>query len=606
MANLQRFNRQHLAELRERARTSLFFFQRALWNDRDLDPDVHRDLCDFLQGTGAHEPWTRAVVCGFRGSLKSSSGRAWMAWKALYGAAAGLPLEDVARYLREREIPGIEAKPGVAIPDWSCLLVEQRYENAEAHHEMMQSKFRWGPQAALLQDLYRDRLPEGFADWNKGRTVMRRTDPNAEPSLVAAGLDSKLESMHKDAIVCDDLEGADADKSDVPNADSWKFVIDRATPLLREPAHGQVLVLGTPHGDKPVVWRLRRLEAEGSLDNRRRPEWKVWWREVVDPSTGESRWPKRFTPGWIRQMQAKTAKSPEIRRLWDRQYMLKEETEAGRMFDMDIIASRAYELEGAFRIRYRTDVWDPKKLDEEGWLMGREKVNHTDLSQLRFFMHLDAKHRDPNDHKPGVRPSLAAIVVTGVSPDLHIFVVDTWIKEAGLDEFSEQFFFLYRKWAPYKFTMDTVGAQIWFKSFLRILETGKYRNCMSLARPWRPARRLPRPSSLLVEAHKANRGKEEYIIQQLEVPTNLGFLHLNRAHEELWRQFEAFPSANYPADGVDALSQGPIVWERFIGRTQIAALRRKHDLVQQYRMVEPITGYVRGFPVGQEGALAPN
>lgn len=601
MANLQKFNRQALAELRERARLSLFFFQRAIWGDKDLDYEFHVDLCNFYQGAPPYEPWVRAVACGFRGSLKSSCGRAWIAWKGLYGAAAGLTLEQVAEYVKRHDLQ-IHVKPGVAIPNWSALLIEQRYENAVAHHEMMQGKFTWSPQAALLQDLYRDRIPAGFADWNKARTVLVRTDPNAEPTLTVAGIDSRLESMHKDAIVCDDLEGADAEKSDVPNEESWRFIVDRAGPLLKNQSEGQIVVLGTPHGPKPLVWRLRRLEGEGTLDNSQRPTWKIWWREVIDPSTGRSRWPKRVLQSWCDDQERLARRSVDFRRSWDQQFLLKEETEAGRLFDMAQVDARAFDLEGGRRIRYRSDIWDPKKVDDDGFPVGKERWNHVDLSELRFFMHLDPKHRDPDDHKPGVRPSQAAIIVTGVAPDCHVFTVDAWIKEAGLDEFTEVFFMLYRRWAPYRFTADTVGAQVWLKSFLRIFETTKYRELLSLTRPWRPPRRLPRPSGLLIEQHKGNVGKEEYIIQALEVMFNLGFFHLNRAHVELRNQIEHFPSTNTPADGVDALAQGPLVWDRFVSQQGLAALRAKYEAIRRYRMVEPVTGYVRGFPTGQEAA----
>lgn len=603
MANVQRLSKSVIRDLRERGRLSLFFFVRALWGDRDLTPDVHQDLCNFLQGASPHEPWTRALVCAWRGSLKSSCVRGWIAWKGLYGPAAGLPPEDVRRYVSQHELGGIRVEAGVCIPDWSSLLVAQRYANAEAHLEMIEAKFQWGRQAGLLQDMYRDRLPEGFAGWNKGKMAFLRNDPNAEPTVSAAGLDSKLESTHRDAIVGDDLEGADADKSDVPNEDSFTFVTQRAEPLLKNPSTGQVLVVGTPHGAKPLVHQIRKMEAGGSLDNSQRLTWKLWWKAVVDDA-GKLRWPKRNEPEWWAGKQELAKHSREARRLLDMQYLLREETEAGRLFDMQMAERTAFTFEAGFRMRYLANAWHQQRVDEGGMLVGVPEWRVTDISQCRAFMHLDPKHRDKGDTKPGVRPSLAAIVVTLVSPDLHIFEAEHWIKEAGLDEFTEAFFLLYRKWAPYRFTVDTIGAQIWFKNWLKALETTKYRGLMSLPRPWRPSRRLPLPSSLMVESQKGLQSKEEWVVQQLELPLNLGFLHLNaglRFGGQLWQQMEAFPSATVASDGPDALAQGSLVWHSFLGPKDVAALRAKAEMIRQYRGgPDPLTGYQRSFPEGEQ------
>lgn len=575
---------------------SLWVFSRGIWQDKDLDPGLHYDLCQFLQGAEPYSPWVRALVAGFRGSLKSSVVGAWMGWKGLYGAAAGKSLEDVARYLAEHEIVGIKVEPGVCIPNWSCLLVHQRYQNAEAKHEVIQNKFKFGPQAALLQDLYRERLPTGFEEWTKGRTIFNRTDANAAPAISTAGLDSKLESIHVDALIGDDLEGADAEKSDAPNVDSYAFATERSTPLLKDPVNGQVLVVGTSHGDDPLIWQIRKEEEGGTLENSRRKGWKLWWQEVVDPSTGQTRWPKRFTQEWVERQQELAKKSPGLRKMWDKQYMLRQETEAGRMFDMTTAERTSFRFENGFVMRYLANSWQQGRYDKGGMLIGEPEWRHTTVAQCRAFIHVDPLHRDTEDMKQHDRPRTAAVIVTLVSPDLHIFVADVAIKEMGLDELTETFFLMYRKWAPYRFTVDTVGAQIWFKNWLRLFETTKYQHVQSLPRPWRPPRRLPLPSSLFVEAHKGNLGKEEFIVQQLEIPLNLGLLHLNKEHVELWAQMEKFPSATYACDGLDALAQGPIVWDKFLGVKDMAALRAKAAMMRQYRTIEPLTGYVRGFP----------
>ena len=44
MASLLKFNPQALQDMREQARLSLFFFERAVWHDPDLTSDLHHRM----------------------------------------------------------------------------------------------------------------------------------------------------------------------------------------------------------------------------------------------------------------------------------------------------------------------------------------------------------------------------------------------------------------------------------------------------------------------------------------------------------------------------------------------------------------------------------
>ena len=269
------FNKQEIQKLRKKGQESLFFFQKGLLGDGDLDLSLHGNLCRLLQ---SHD-WTRMMLVGFRGCLKTSTMRAWVWREGLYSLEPGPD--------------GIPVPVDGFTPNFSAFWIEQKFDNAVAHHQMTQAKFRYGPQAALLQDMFADRIDGVFERWTTNKTLLVQTDANAEPFITIGSLDSKLEGGHKEAIVGDDLEGADADKSDVPNVESAKFVFDRAAHLLKERYKGRMLLSGTPHGPDPLAYKWKNAEANGSTDNSKREKWKIWWMPAIRDD-GKSQWEERY------------------------------------------------------------------------------------------------------------------------------------------------------------------------------------------------------------------------------------------------------------------------------------------------------------------------
>ena len=117
-------------------------------------------------------------------------------------------------------------------------------------------KFRWGPTSGILQEMYEDRLVEFFEKSTSENLYLTRTDPNAQPFLSIAGMDSKLESGHWNHLICEDLEGADEDKAKVPGREGQRFLFNRTDPLLQKPAANPIWLVGTPHGDDGIYAAL--------------------------------------------------------------------------------------------------------------------------------------------------------------------------------------------------------------------------------------------------------------------------------------------------------------------------------------------------------------
>ena len=549
MASILKFNPAKLLEMREKAEQSLYYFSRGLMRSVDMTPELHLPICNFLQFP-KNEP-VRWVMSIARGSLKSELLINYIWWKGLH------------------------------IPDWSSLLVMQKYDLSKAHMQRLQRKFTVGPMSGLLQELYQDRLEsrdEGnlMAKWTTERCLLVREEAHAEPFCTIGSLDGRLESVHRHAVFGDDLEGADADKSDAPNEASADFVYQRAEPLLIHPSKDEIGITGTPHGKRPVVYALRR-----------DPQFAVYWGPVLNEK-GESIWPERYTKPWISAKQAAAEVSAKARRMWDMQYMLREGSVGSGLFDMEKIKANCYEIDGGRLIRYRVASG---KMDGEGNPLFDVKT--IDLGACRLFIHGDPGHKDPSERiDTSTVPSLWAWVVTAVSPDFHVFVVETWMKECGLDEYVEAFFELYRKWSPYGWTFEGTGAQSWLPNVLKLHERTTRRRMTSRIRPWlKSPRRLPAPSSRLTPAPRKTTDKETHILEQLEVWHNAGWLHIHKKMEDLLHQHEIFPSDQHAIDGLDALSQGPLVWEPPLSEDSLLAKQRRETTMKLLHSVEPLTGY---------------
>jgi hypothetical protein len=558
---LIKFDPDKLKRWRERADRDLYFFQKFLWRDADLDPDFHLPFCRWLE-----QNYPRRMIAMLRGSFKSSCVRAWM------------------------------AREGLKTVDWSCLLIEQRFDNARAHLEMMQGKFRWGPTAGLLQDIYADRL-DNFDGWRADRLIFKRSDPNALPAVSIAGLDSKLESNHYDHIVCDDLEGADAEKSDAPNEDSEDFVFNRAVPLLKEPEVSGITVVGTSHGPRPLVWVCRDVADEQKVTDPDNPlRWRYWWKPVLNEK-GDPAFPARVGWNMIRTLEAQAKKSRKARLLLDKQYFLRRTSSAGGFFDMEAIARNYYRLhEGALLVYPYDEASEDELLDAAGFAIKTERVNHTiDIGHCRTYLHIDPLHKEPED-RISKRESVWAILATAVAPDFHAFVLDYWIEDAGFDEAVRQFFRLYRRYCPLKATLDPVGAQSWIKNHLKALERTTHGNLVSYPAQWRrDPIRLARPSSRIEEVKKGHAEKEPWILEQLEMWFNMGWLHLREDQVELLDHLRNVGTGAGLIDGADALAQAPQVWEPPISPQALAAMKKRKKIIDLMGMIEPITGYVRRF-----------
>lgn len=566
MANYLKLTPSRLKEMRAYGEQSLYYFARGLLGNDWLDFDLHDDLCAMLEGRPPYFEWQFGLVCGFRGSLKST-----------------VVLAEVLRRLLYRV-------------NYEVLWVEQKEENAILHHEKLQQELRIGKNAGLLQEMFSDRIPAGFEGWNKHQTVMVRTIPQAGPSMQVAGLESKMEGKHPHMIVVDDPEGADADKSDVSNDDAQRFIFERAEPLMKDKQTSQLLVVGTPHGKRPTVHHIRRSEANGSTAPADRKDWCLWWKPIAD-ADGKPAWPEKFPRSYIDKLERMAKQSPRMKRMVRTQYFLEEHGDESLGFDMDVIRRGQFEMDAGRALRYPAPRMESAP-GLEGLIvpgvLDRRSVN---IAYTRRFIHVDPAHRDPENRVGSgkERPSDWAILVTAVAPDHHVFLLEEWISEATFDAAVRNLFFLYRKWRPYQVSYEPIGAQAWLQHMIPMLERTEYRKLMSLPSRWAgPPGRLPSLSSRMVAVEKKNAQKAPWIVEQLEGAYSMGLLHVNEALTPITvSQHEMVSDTLAKIDGPDALAQGPEVWSAppSPGATRIR--RFKAHLERLMRPAHDLTGYRR-------------
>lgn len=527
-----------------RGRHDLLYFQTAilglnLFDERTQTSKltrVHHDLCRFLEGRPPHHPWNRALVCAFRGMGKSvTTTQAYPTWRGIY------------------------------INGFSTKIISNSDSNArENHFEKIRNLWTRSKQADYLQWLYQDRLPSGLEGWNSNQIVFLSDNPQSAPSITYWGINSKFEGWHGDLVILDDPEGADAEKSLGASQEAWKAYQD-CVPLLAEPAQSQILIVATPHGKTPIVYRIRDQQNWSDERDNAHSTVKIFWRELLDES-GKSRWPQRFPDSYIRDVLSKDDR-------FEQQYMLRRRSSSASLFDMDAVVRGFYGLEHAHAderlkvLSYPAFEFNPDQINESGYHTPTPVSTTTRLGALRYYIHFDPVHREERSRKTDMsaqRPSYPAIVVVGVGPDRHAFVVDYWFGKDGKSDFQaqvSQLFRMYCKWGPYLVTWESVGAQFWLKSFVETLERASpvWGNPRSTGALW-PSAPLPRLSKRLQEGEKTTQGKEEVFRNCLAPFVNAGVVHFRRDQEEVLRQLQAAQDEKQAVDLLDALAQGPLVW----------------------------------------------
>lgn len=322
----------------------------------------------------------------------------------------------------------------------------------------------------------------------------------------------------------------------------------------------------------------------------------VFWMPVIGPDD-EPYDKKSFPPHVIESLK-------QTRDLWESQYGLKRPGEHDSIFDEEQLTSSMYEWIDPRRtvMRYLGFDFDPDKLDEDGYTVPERYPCTVPLAHCRFYLHVDAKHRLQSQQraagKGGQRPSEAACLVVAVAPDHHVFEVDRYAGDAGLEKLVAQMLILYCRWAPHRVTWEAIGAQFWLKQYIEKMEKldERYRHPRARTRYGLDIE-LPKMSTRMVEAEKTNQSKEFVARAVLSGYVNYGVFHLEKKASagnegKLYHQLMSVLDEREPIDLVDCLGQGPFVWQAPPPPDAIEEVMRRRAFVQAF--AQPRTGFMRG------------
>lgn len=250
---------------REKGKTSLFFFARAILGFSDLDPEIHGPLCKALE---QGDDVTRLLVTFPRTWFKSTvCSIAYPIWAAL----------------NNHEI--------------RILVVQNSFSNACKKLGAIKEIFE---KNKLFRALYPEILPPSGTTWTKECLKVNRESAHPEGTFEAAGVGTATISRHYDVIIQDDTIAPKKDDmtgivqqptaADIEKAIGWHR---QCHPLLIHPLKSRIIIVGTRWAEGDLQGWIMENSSEYMKFSR-----AIYENEKGEPvrpeSGGKLAWPGRF------------------------------------------------------------------------------------------------------------------------------------------------------------------------------------------------------------------------------------------------------------------------------------------------------------------------
>ena len=231
-------SQEDISELREKAKSDLYFFAKGILGFDWLVPQIHMPLCQILEDYANWEEFkNRVKVTLPRGWLKTTvCSCSYPIWRAINN------------------------------PNVRILLTQNTYSNATAKLRRIKSMFE-GNQ--LFKALFPEILPDSSCTWKSDSLCVKRDRGYDESTFEAAGVGTQVTSRHYDLIIEDDTvapEDDDVDsqvacpsRGDIEKAIGWHKL---AIPLLNNPAKDQILVVGTRWAEDDLLEYIEKEEGD--------------------------------------------------------------------------------------------------------------------------------------------------------------------------------------------------------------------------------------------------------------------------------------------------------------------------------------------------------
>lgn len=382
------------------------------------------------------------------------------------------------------------------------LIASETATQAEAF--LKEIKGHW-ENGRVLRRLFAELVPARFTgqgiDWSTRKATLNRMAPHKESHWMTIGVGGAITGFHFSRIKGDDLIGIEASRSPAKMEESIKWT-DNIEPLLIDQSRDVIDWLGTRWGRADLYAHL--MESYGD-------RLAVFLRQAIE--NGEIIFPQKHT--W-ESYQFLQEKRPAV---WYAQYCNNPVAGGKSDFPIGKVGFFRYSVDAS-------EVIFTKDGSEKRWK----------LSALDRVITCD-----PNSGS-ATAENLASIVVSAISPDDEVFVL-----ECSADRFSpsglvDEIFRLAIRWRPRVVGMEKAGQQNTDHYFrLKMEKEREYFNVQPLS--------------------PKNQHKEDRIRYYLEPIIRSGLLYTLASETALREQIASFPDCLL-WDELDTLAYGPEVWRR--------------------------------------------
>lgn len=218
-------NQESLAKLRQKGKESLFFFAKAILGFHELDPIVHRPVCQMMSN---HQKNKRVIVVLPRTWFKSTlASIAYPIWRAIND------------------------------PNIRILIAQNSYDNACKKLKAIAGVFE---KNQLFKALYPEILPDKNCKWSNECLEVRRSASHPEGTFEAVGVGTTVISRHYDLIIEDDTIAPKKDdmsgivqqptQLDIEKAIGWHGL---SHPLQLHPTESQIMIVGTRWAERDLI-----------------------------------------------------------------------------------------------------------------------------------------------------------------------------------------------------------------------------------------------------------------------------------------------------------------------------------------------------------------
>lgn len=444
--------------LKAKARKSLYWTSKQLFNYNRLTQGFHLELCQHIQETQKDQ---RRVYLVPRGWYKSTIvGKTYPMWRLMGGGLS----EELQRELLEIEFK-VVPEHARSMDETERLLdfyasnqeldprnhrililsetqdVANKDINDPKWHLLNNQQFKW---------LFPELVPENTnaTVWNNSEILLPRSRSYDESTITALGLETGGTGFHYTIIIYDDIAGEKAAASP-PLMEKAKERVKAAPGLLDDQRTSEELGAMTrwKHGTADVPgWMMEEMPLEKGGEGRS-SGFHFYVKEaefINEQGVRQSRFPERFPIEVLDQLLKR-----EKPYLYNCNYMNRPSSPEGSDFDPTKWKEFAVER-NPDELMMGKEVWDwiqPLGVDGKPEGMG---VRLRNLYRIGFY--------DPSSGGKSAKCE-GALAVVGADNAFRIFVFDGWSKNCGYQEALEQYYRFNDQYMLHARFYEDVGAQ---------------------------------------------------------------------------------------------------------------------------------------------------